>query len=637
MSSALNIGANALSTNLAALQVIGHNIANANTAGYSRQTVNTQSAGYQQLGGNYFGKGVELGTVSRSHDAYLTREAQLATSVAAADAERLAKLTKLESLFPTGASGLGAAMNDMLNAWADVASAPTNQSARVVVIARADELAARLSDTAGQMDALAYGAQQQVESSVTAVNRLAQDIATINQRIIDTGNSRGEPNDLLDQRDALLSELNQYVQTSTVAADDGSVSVFVAGSQPLVLGRQANALVATRDTTDNSQLRVGFVQGGVTRELPQTALGGQIGGDLEFLNEDLPEMQNLLGRMALALNTEINTQHNLGVDMLGNAGGDFFVPAPDVAGLPAASNTGTAQIHSEVSDPTALMASDYRVRFEAGGVSIQRLSDGVSTSFASLPADLDGLSFQLDAGASAVGDSFLVRPYVNVARAMTLAIGSPDRLAAASPVAVTPGADNAGGMSIESLYATDPSANLTDPVNITFLADGSFTATGLGPGNPPPDNVGPPASYNYTPGQPIQFNGWSLTLRGSPSAGDSFDIAAAPAGSTQQNAGNAKAVLALRDQATFEGVALADGYTSVLSHLGTQVQGAKFSASFSGQLATSTETARAAVSGVNLDEEAARLLQFQQAYQASAKFLQIAQSTFDTLLQTVGR
>ncbi|HBU17288.1 MAG: flagellar hook-associated protein FlgK [Burkholderiales bacterium GWF1_66_17] len=637
MSSALNIGANALSTNLAALQVIGHNIANANTAGYSRQTVNTQSAGYQQLGGNYFGKGVELGTVSRSHDAYLTREAQLATSVAAADAERLAKLTKLESLFPTGASGLGAAMNDMLNAWSDVASAPTNQSARVVVIARADELAARLRDTAGQMDALAYGAQQQVESSVTAVNRLAQDIATINQRIIDTGNSRGEPNDLLDQRDALLSELNQYVQTSTVAADDGSVSVFVAGSQPLVLGRQANALVATRDTTDNSQLRVSFVQGGVTRELPQTALGGQIGGDLAFLNEDLPEMQNLLGRMALALNTEINTQHNLGVDQLGNAGGDFFAPAADAAGLPAASNTGTAQIHSEVSDPTALMASDYRVQFEAAGVSIQRLSDGVSTSFASLPAELDGLSFQLDAGASAVGDSFLVRPYVNVARAMNLAIGSPDRLAAASPVAVTPGTANASGLSIESLYATDPSANLTDPVNITFLADGSFTATGLGPGNPPPDNAGPPASYNYTPGQPIQFNGWSLTLRGSPSPGDSFDIAAAAAGSTQQNAGNAKAVLALRDQATFEGVALADGYTSVLSHLGTQVQGAKFSASFSGQLATSTETARAAVSGVNLDEEAARLLQFQQAYQASAKFLQIAQSTFDTLLQTVGR
>jgi flagellar hook-associated protein 1 FlgK len=637
MSSALNIGANALSTNLAALQVIGHNIANANTAGYSRQTVQTQTAGYQQFGGNYFGKGVELGTVSRLHDAYLTREAQLATSVAAADAERLAKLTKLESLFPTGSSGLGAAMNDMLNAWADVASAPTNPSARVVVIARADELAARLRDTAGQMDALAYGAQQQVESSVTAVNRLAQDIASINQRIIDAGTSRGEPNDLLDQRDALLSELNKYVQTSTVAADDGSVSVFVAGSQPLVLGRQANALAATRDTTDNSQLRVSFVQGGVTRELPQTALGGQIGGDLEFLNEDLPEMQNLLGRMALALNTEINAQHRLGVDLLGNAGGDFFVPAADVAGLPAASNTGTAQIHSEVSDPTALMASDYRIRFEAGGVSIQRLSDGVSTSFASLPAELDGLSFELDAGAGAVGDSFLVRPYVNVARAMTLAIGSPDRLAAASPVAVTPGTANAGGLSIESLYATEASANLTDPVNITFLADGSFTATGLGPGNPPPDNAGPPASYNYTPGQPIQFNGWSLTLRGSPSAGDSFDIAAAPAGSTQQNAGNAKAVLALRDQATFEGVALADGYTSVLSHLGTQVQGAQFSASFSGQLATSTETARAAVSGVNLDEEAARLLQFQQAYQASAKFLQIAQSTFDTLLQTVGR
>ena len=637
MSAALNIGTRALNANLASLQVIGHNIANANTAGYSRQSVQMQVSGYQTLGGNYFGKGVELGTVTRSHSAYLTREAQVASSMAAADSTRYSRLQQLESLFPTGQDGLGAALNDMLNAWSDVAASPTNLSARVVALARGEELAARLRDTAGEIDSLAYSAQQQARSTVGEVNRLANDLATINQRVIETRGSSGTPNDLLDQRDAILSELSRHVQLSTVAADDGTVNVFVAGSQPLVLGTRANSLAVVRDSTDSAQPRIAFMQGSTAYELPESSIGGELGGLMGFLSQDLPQMQNLLGRMALAVNTTTNTQHQLGRDLQGNAGGSFFVPIAPSTGKPAASNTGSAQITATVSDPTALKASDYELRFEAGGVNVTRLSDGVSTPFASLPAMLDGLTLDIPAGAAAVGDRFLLRPFEAAARNMQVAVGAPDRLAAASPVQVTPGTANSGGMAIENLYAVSPSASLTTPVTLTFLADGSFTASGLGPGNPPPDNAGPPASYNYIPGQPLQFNGWSLTLRGSPTPGDSFAIGASPPGSAPQNAGNAKAVLALRDLATFDGVPLSNGYSALLSSLGTQVQSAQFATSYSSQIATSSEKARSAVSGVNLDEEAARLLQFQQSYQAAAKYLQVAQSVFDTLLSTMGR
>lgn len=636
MTAAINIGARALTANQAALQVIGHNIANVNTSGYSRQSVTMVSSGYQTLGGNYYGKGAEIGTVERSHNAYLTREAQLAASVAAADSERYARLQQLETLFPTGDKGLGTSVNAMLNAWSDVASSPTNQSARVVALARGEDLAARMRDTAGQIDALAYNGRQQAQSTVENVNRLAKDIASINQRLIENQGQTGEPNDLLDQRDALLDELSQYVQTTTVAADDGSLSVFVAGSQPLVLGQTANSLALQRDPVDSTQSRIVFVQGSVSQTLPESSIGGELGGLMTFLTQDLPAMQNELGRMALAINTTVNTQHGLGVDLAGNPGGNFFVPAADAVAMPATGNTGSAQLHTEVADPTALKASDYRIQFTATGVDIVRLSDGTINSFAGLPASLDGLNFELDSGSANVGDQYLVRPFAQAARNMQMALSSPNQLAAASPVKVEPGSANSGGVSIESLYAVEPSANLTDPVTITFLADGSFTATGLGPGNPAPDNPGPPPSYNYTPGQPLQFNGWSLTLRGTPAAGDSFDVSAAPPGTTSQNGGNAKAVLALRDLDTFDGVSLSDGYGSLLSHLGTAVQGAKFASEFSGQLATSTESARAAVSGVNLDEEAARLLQFQQSYQAAAKFLQVAQSAFDTLLQAMG-
>lgn len=635
MSSALNIGSLALNANLSALQVIGHNIANVNTAGYSRQTVEMRSAGYQSMGGFYLGKGVELGTVARMHDAYLTREAQLSSSVASADSERMARLAQLENIFPTGESGLGAAMNDLLNAWSDVASSPTNMAARSVVIGRGEEIASRLRDTAGQLDILTTSARQQVGDTVNNINRLAADIAKINQTILENQGNAGEPNDLLDQRDQLIGELSKLVQVSTVNADDGRINVFVAGSQPLVLGSGAARLAVVPDSIDGSQQRIQFQQGSSTMELSGSALGGKLGGVVQFIDEDLKDVTNQIGRMALALATTVNTQHALGVNLQGGTGEPFFVPPADVAGLPVPTNTGNAVMHAEVSDPTALKPSDYQVNFTATGVDIVRLSDGQISSFAGLPAELDGLSFQIDSGAAATGDGFLVRPFAAVARNMQMAVSAADRLAAASPVMVTPGSGNTSGMGIVSLYPVEPSANLTDPVTLTFLADGSFTATGLGPGNPPPDNAGPPPSYNYTPGQPLQFNGWSLTLRGNPSAGDSFAITAAPTTNYGQNGGNAGGMLALRDLATFDGVSLSNGYSAVLSDIGTRVQGAQFAASYSGQVAASNEAARAAVSGVNLDEEAARLLQYQQAYQAAAKFMQIAQGTFDTLLQTM--
>ncbi|OPF62514.1 flagellar hook-associated protein FlgK [Hydrogenophaga sp. H7] len=635
MSSALNIGSLALNANLSALQVIGHNIANVNTAGYSRQTVEMRSAGYQSMGGFYLGRGVELGTVARMHDAYLTREAQLSSSMASADSERMARLAQLENIFPTGESGLGAAMNDLLNAWSDVASSPTNMAARSVVIGRGEEIASRLRDTAGQLDILTTSARQQVGDTVNNINRLAADIAKINQTILENQGNAGEPNDLLDQRDQLIGELSKLVQVSTVNADDGRINVFVAGSQPLVLGSGAARLAVVPDSIDGSQQRIQFQQGSSTMELSGSALGGKLGGVVQFIDEDLKDVTNQIGRMALALATTVNTQHALGVNLQGGTGEPFFVPPADVAGLPVPTNTGNAAMHAEVSDPTALKPSDYQVNFTATGVDIVRLSDGQISSFAGLPAELDGLSFQIDSGAAATGDGFLVRPFAAVARNMQMAVSAADRLAAASPVMVTPGSGNTSGMGIVSLYPVEPSANLTDPVTLTFLADGSFTATGLGPGNPPPDNAGPPPSYNYTPGQPLQFNGWSLTLRGNPSAGDSFAITAAPTTNYGQNGGNAGGMLALRDLATFDGVSLSNGYSAVLSDIGTRVKGAQFAASYSGQVAASNEAARAAVSGVNLDEEAARLLQYQQAYQAAAKFMQIAQGTFDTLLQTM--
>lgn len=627
MSAALNIGARALTANLSALQIIGHNIANANTVGYSRQTVNMQVSGYQQYANGFFGKGVEVGTVIRAHDAYLTREAQSTRSVASADQVRLSRLQQLESVFPMGADGLGESLNSMLNAWSDVASSPSNQTARLVVIARADEFAARLRDTAGQLDVLKQSTQLQVKGTVDNVNRLAGELAKVNQRLTEVMGSGNTPNDLLDQRDQLLSEMSKHVQISSIPGEGGVVSVFVGGSMPLVLGSQSSQLAVNRNPNDSSQLQIGFVQGGVTTQLPDSSIGGELGGLMNFLNQDLAQTTNLVGRMALATATVVNEQHHLGLDYKGQPGADFFVAPAPAAGLAALSNGGTATTSAVVQDPSALMASDYELRFDGANYTVTRLSDGTtSTASATMPVVFDGLEFRVDSGAANAGDSFRIKPYEGAARDIQVAISSPDRVAAASPVLVTPGSANSGSISIESLYAVEPATPgpAYAPANIVFAANGSYSING-----------GPPQTY--VPGEPIVHDGWSLTLRGTPTAGDTFAISMATPGDILQNAGNAVGFQALRDAPMFEGIPLGEGYVSVFSDIGTRVQSAQFSATFSAQVASTSENARANIAGVNLDEEAARMLQYQQSYQAAAKFLQVAQSTFDSLLQTVGR
>lgn len=625
MSAALNIGARALTANLSALQVIGHNISNVNTAGYSRQTVNMQVSGYQQYANGFFGKGVEVSTVIRAHDAYLTREAQSTKSVAAADAVRLSRLQQLEAVFPMGEKGLGESLNSMLNAWADVSSSPSNQTARLVVIARADELAARLRDSAGQLDILRESTQLQVKGTVDNVNRLAADLAKVNQRLSEVMGSPNTPNDLLDQRDQILRDLSQYVQVSSIPGEGGVVSVFVGGSMPLVLGSHASQLSVNRNPADPTQIQVGFVQGGVTTTLPDGNLGGELGGLMGFLNQDLNHVSNLLGRMALATLTVTNEQHRLGLDIHGAAGGDFFAPVTLPAGVQTAGASGlTGSV--AVADASQLMASDYELRFDGTSYTAVRLSDGTpSPASPTIPMTFDGLSFNLS-GAAGAGDVFRFKPFDAVARNIQVAIVSPDRIAAASPVLVNPGASNAGGLSIESLYAVDPPTPGPSyaSASVVFAANGSYSINGG-------------AAQTFVPGQPIVHDGWSLTLRGTPSAGDTFNITMAAPEDIRQNAGNAVGFMALRSAAMFEGVPLGDGYVTIFSDVGTRVQSAQFSAAFSGQVAANAENARANVAGVNLDEEAARMLQFQQSYQAAAKFLQVAQSTFDSLLQTVGR
>ena len=259
---------------------------------------------------------------------------------------------------------------------------------------------------------------------------------------------------------------------------------------------------------------------------------------------------------------------------------------------------------------------------------VRRLSDGQITAFGSTPgtALVDGLVLQASGPASA-GDRYLVTPFRQVASNMDAAFSSPRSLAMAAQIAGSAGTTNTGTLALQSLLAQSPNVNLAQTVTLTFTGAGTFNVTGTGTGNP--------SGVAYAPGQAISFNGWSLALKGAAKAGDTFTVRANAFPTT--SGGNAEAMLGLRDTPMFDGAPASNGFAALMAQIGVQVQSAGFAATISQSIATNIEADRSAVAGVNLDEEAAKLLQFQQAYQASAKILQVSQSMFDSLLQNLGR
>lgn len=643
MSGILNVGTRALMANQIALQTAGNNIANVNTPGYTRQSAVMQTVAGQFSGSGYIGKGVEVSTIERIYSEFLTQQSALAGATSTADAARAEKLAQLETLFQGGANGLGAAVSDMLNAFSDVASSPTDLTARSVALTRVGETAQRISNTAASMGDLQQSLTQELKNKVNSINSLATGVAAVNEKIARAQGNGQTPNDLLDQRDQLVRELNKYIQTSSIPAADGTVGIFIGGSQALVLGNTSASLSLAKDDFGVPNSKLSLTRSGQAITLNENTLGGgEVPGLLRFQNKDMAEARNLLGRYTVAVTTSMNSQHKLGLDLDGNAGGNLFTPVNIGASAnilapqaPATLNTGTATLGLAISDVSKFAASDYEINFTGPAAgNITRKSDGVITAFGAVPITLDGLSITVTAGAVA-GDRFLIKPFSTSASNISAEFSSPRALAVASPVTGKMGASNTGSLQLTALAArTNPPTNV--PVTLTFVSANSYTRS---------DYAGPLSPFTFASGQAIEgsvpatapLSQWSLTLQGAPKAGDTFQVGAQPNAFRNLNSGNATAMMNLRDVAMFDGASLTDGYAGLISQIGIRTQSANYAAGVSSAIADGLERDRTGVAGVNLDEEAAKLLQYQQAYQASAKVIQIAQGIFDTLIQTVGR
>ena len=493
-----------------------------------------------------------------------------------------------------------------------------------------DRLVARFGGLDGQLDAMVSETNQRLDGVVDEVNRLAAEVVRLNREIpeaIARGNGQ-PPNDLLDQRDRLVRDLSSRLAIEVQDADDGSVNIYTRSGLALVVGQTQLQLGSRPDPLDGTRRQLVLGGNGVQTPLGNTAIGGQIGGLVDFRREVLDPARAELGRVAVGLVDSVNTIHAQGVDLQGSAGRPLFGDIePLVSAAPA--NTGSGRLSASFDEIALLEAGDYRLRFDGSAFTAVRAATGEAVPLggsgtASDPLSLPGLSLVLS-GNPAAGDEFLLRPASHAGAVIELAIAAPGELAAASPVSATAALDNLGEARARVGAVVDAgAAGFGAAASLVFESATRFRVDGG-------------ALRDFVPGEPITVNGVELRIDGQPAAGDRFGLQATGAGSS--DGGVAAQLSALRTQRLFDGGtrSLGEANAALASGIGVTALNAELQFEAVGIVREQVEQDLQAVSGVNLDEEAARLMQYQQSYEAAAQILRIADEIFATLLQAVSR
>ncbi len=643
--SVFGIGVSGMNAAQAGLVTTGHNISNASTAGFSRQQVVQVSNLPQFTGAGFLGNGVEVTTVRRLYSDVLTNQLTLAETQGSQLDAYNAQIAQLANMLGDPSTGLAPRLQDFFSGVADVAAHPESVPSRQALLSSANALSGRFQDFDQQIAQVRAGINSEIVSSITSINAYAQQIASLNHNILvaESATAQQPANDLRDQRDALVAALNQEIRASVVKDDNGSYSVFVGTGQPVVIGSQSFALVAAPSLEDPQRLEVGYQSGASTVLLnPASIQGGRLGGLVSFRANTLDAVQNGLGRVAMGLAQTFNAQHALGQDLNGALGGTFFAVGNPVA-LASSNNAGTAGVTAVLQDVSALTTSDYRLQYN--GVAgpnenflLTRISDGVTTAITFPTAgypysfNADGVTLTISAGAS-LNDNWLVEPTRLGASNFGVALTDPARIAAAAPIRTAAALGNSGNGTI-SAGSVSSVANLPLPgtVTLTFNAAlGQFAVSGAVPA------AGP---FAYTPGNSISFNGITFTIAGAPGNGDKFTVdrntngvadnrnaLALGALQTTNTLGKNASILGSQSTASFQ-----SAYSQLVSEVGNTARQIEVTAKAQKTVIAQTRQAQQSVSGVNLDEEAANLLRYQQAYQASGKMIQIAGTLFQTLL-----
>ena len=545
MANLFDVGSSALNSLQRAISTTGNNIANANTDGYSRQEVTLASRTPGYAGGFSIGTGVEVSSIRRAYDQFLTQDVRARTSSSAYYDAYAATTSQIDNLMADPATSIASAMDQFFASMEAVANNPSSQPERQVMLSEAQTLANRFNYVDARLTELAENTNEQMSVHVIDINQYAQDIAQLNQQIVRLERTPGgSPNDLLDQRDQAIEALSKLIRVDVRPQDDGSVNVFTDTGHRLVSQSNAESFTLSSAPQPDGPMRVYLSgPGGSSTELTDRSLGGELGAALDVSKNVIDRARRDIGLLAIGLTDTFNIQHKTGIDLNLDAGGDFFssiLPVTTTSVL----NSGTTTASAAIDDVTQLTGASYKVEYTDTGITVTNLATNASSDVVGTSITLDGVTITVSAFAeAATGDTFLVEPTGRAAASMAVAITDTSDIAAA----------NAGG-------------NVGDNRNMLSL----------------------------------------IALRETNNLKDS----------TQS---------------------VYDIYNNAVAQVAVDTRSAKANAETEMSLLQSVTDRRDGITGVNLEEEAANLIRYQQAYQAAAQIITTANDVFDTLLRAASR
>ncbi len=627
----LGVGISGLLAYQRSLQTVSHNIANANTEGYSRQRVDLGTQLPNRVGTSFIGNGVTITGVTRVYDSFLTDQVRTYTSSYNQSDIYAQQSSMIDELLADPQVGLMPTMEGFFSAVQSVSNDPSSIPARQALVTQAETMVDRFKYLDRRYEDIRSQVNQQVSGTVAEINGFAKAIGDINREIVlSPGGS--PPNDLLDSRDILLNKLSERVSVTTLMQDNGAIDVFIGKGQTLVLNFDANKLATTQNKYDISQLEISIDNGfGGKLEISDYVSGGKLGGLLDFRKNVLAPAQNSLGTLAIGLSETFNAQHKLGQDLNGVLGTDFFKTSP-LQVLPGKGSPST--VAATLVDAKQLTNDDYIVRFDGGNnYTMIRSSDkqvfAINTGGASpyTTATMDGFNLTISAGA-AMGDSYLIRPGKTGASLIDLNITNAREVAAGTPIQAQKSIGNLGTGAISA-------GNVTNTATLP-LGAGGITLT-YNAGNIMVSGA-TPASVPYVNGSKILLNdsgdgtGIELSISGIPTNGDLFTI-----GDNINGVGdnrNALLLGKLQTQRMLGGgnASYDEFYGGMVAEVGIKTNQARVTNESQLRLKDQAVNARDALSGVNLDEEAANLVKFQQAYQAASQIIVATNTMFQSLL-----
>ena len=632
MGDVLSTGVSGLLAFQQALDVTSNNIANSSTPGYSVESIQLTPEPAQGTAAGYVGSGVEVQGITRAYNELLAQQVRSSQASYSSYNTLATQAGQIDNMLSSSSTGLTASLQSFINALQTLSTSPSSTASRQALLSQAQALTQQINGYSSQIQTYGTGLEQQIGADISQVNSIASGIAKLNGQIAADLAGGQTPNQLMDQRDNLIDQLSQYVSVSTSTQTDGSMNVYIGSGQALVTGSVSQQLAAIPNQYNPTVSDVGVTSSGGTTDVTSEISGGELGGLLNARSQVLGPAQNALGLISVGLATIMNQQQASGMDLTGAQGQPMFaVGAVQIE--PSNSNSGGATLSVTRTDLSALTADDYQLSYTGGAWQLKDATTGQPLALsgagtAASPFQAAGLSIVVGGGAPANGDSYLIQPTEAAPAGLALLLTSPNQIAAASLAQTAAGAGNTGSGSISAATITAPASWVPGTYTLSFTSPTQYQVTNGG------GTV--VASGVYSAGQPIAFAGAQVTVNGAPAAGDSFTIAASTAANSGDNS-NVLAMIGALSASTLAGgtTSLTSAANNLVTQVGVTTQQAQANASAQQAVNQDAATSRSNLSGVNLDAEAAKMLQYQQAYQAMAQVIQASGTMFNSLMQAI--